>query len=130
VDKRSAVDKPMLRPWLANVFDATYIPDPARRADPLASPAGAADTADLTGIAPALVLTAAHDLLRDEGERYADRLRRAGALVDHHDIPGVDHGYDNEDEETARRVYSWIAGHVRRATAPRREDSPRSRPRN
>jgi acetyl esterase/lipase len=117
-DKEAAIDKPVLRPWMANVFDAAYVPDPVRRADPLVSPGGAADTADLTGIAPALVLTAAHDMLRDEGERYAERLRTAGSLVEYHDIPDVDHGYDNDDEETARRVYAWIAGQVRRATAP------------
>ena len=62
-DKTSTIAKPMLRPWMGEVFDGAYLPDRAARADRLVSPAGAADTADLTGIAPALVLTPAHDRL-------------------------------------------------------------------
>jgi acetyl esterase/lipase len=112
-DKRSVIAKPTLRPWMADVFDSAYVPDPRERADRLVSPAGPADTADITGIAPAFVITAEYDLLRAEGERYAERLRKAGALVEHYDIPSVDHGYDAQDVETARQVYSLIANHVR-----------------
>ena len=73
---------------MGDVFDNAYIPDPAMRADRLASPAGAADTADLTGIAPALVLTCELDRLRGDGVAYAHRLRAAGALLAHVDLPG------------------------------------------
>ncbi|MBV1938219.1 alpha/beta hydrolase [Streptomyces sp. BV286] len=117
-DKRAAIAKPMLRPWMADVFDSSYVPDPRRRTDPLVSPAHPSDTADLTGIAPAFVVTAGNDLLRAEGVRYAERLRGAGALLDHYDVPGADHGYDQKDAETARGVYALIAEHVRRATTP------------
>lgn len=115
-DKRSAIAKPMLRPWMAEIFDSAYVPDPDRRADRLVSPAGSGDTADLTGIAPAVVVTTEYDLLRAEGARYAERLRTAGALVEHYDVPNVDHGYDGRDEKTARDVYARIARHVRQAT--------------
>jgi acetyl esterase len=115
-EKRSVIAKPTLRPWMADVFDSAYVPDPRERADRLVSPAGAADTADITGIAPAFVITAEYDLLRAEGERYAERLRKAGALAEHYDIPHVDHGYDTNDVETARRVYALIARRVRAAT--------------
>jgi acetyl esterase/lipase len=116
-DKRAATDRPMLRPWMAEVFDGSYVPDPRQRADRLVSPANPAETADLTGIAPAMVITAELDLLRDEGDRYAERLRRAGALVQHHVVPGADHGYDAEDDAQARRVYALIADQVRDAVA-------------
>lgn len=113
--KRAATAKPMLRPWMADVFDSSYVPDAKRRADPLVSPSHPSDTADLTGIAPALVITAEYDLLRDEGERYAERLRGVGALVGYHEVAGADHGYDGDDDEKARTVYGIIAGHVREA---------------
>jgi acetyl esterase len=114
-DKRAAIAKPKLRPWMAEVFDTSYVPDPGERADRLVSPAHPSDTADLKGIAPALVITAEFDLLKAEGERYAGRLRKAGALVEHYDVPQADHGYDVTDEVTAREVYALIARHVRRA---------------
>ena len=41
-------------------------------------PPGPADTADIHGIAPGLVITAAHDLLRAEAARHA---QRAGAAT-------------------------------------------------
>lgn len=71
------------------------------------------------GIAPALLITAEYDLLRAEGERYAERLRGAGALVEHHDVAGADHGYDGTDDAKAREVYTLIARHVREATGGR-----------
>ncbi|MFI6493211.1 alpha/beta hydrolase [Streptomyces sp. NPDC050564] len=114
-DKRAAIAKPLLRPWMAEVFDTSYVPDPRRRTDRLVSPAHPSDTADLSGIAPALVITAEFDLLKAEGERYAERLRQAGALVEYHDVPQADHGYDVNDDVKAREVYALIARHVRRA---------------
>ncbi|WP_306750963.1 alpha/beta hydrolase [Saccharothrix yanglingensis] len=115
-DKTSTIAKPMLRPWMGEVFDGAYLPDRAARADRLVSPAGAADTADLTGIAPALVITPAHDRLHAEGARYAERLRRVGALLEHRDVPDADHGYDVGRADLARESYALIARHVARAT--------------
>ena len=112
-DKRSVIAKPLLRPWMADIFDTSYVPDPELRGDPLVSPAHPSDTADLTGIAPALVITPEHDLLHAEGTRYAERLRSVGALRDHCDVPGADHGYDQNDAETARDIYGLMAQHMR-----------------
>jgi acetyl esterase/lipase len=111
-DKSSLAESPMLRPWMADVFDGSYVPEPRQRTDRLVSPANPADTADLTGIAAALVITAELDLLRDEGDRYAERLRQCGALVQHHVVPGADHAYDGDDDELTREVYALIARQV------------------
>lgn len=118
-DKRASIAKPMLRPWMAEVFDTAYVPDPRERADRLVSPGNPADTADLKGIAPAVVITAEFDLLKAEGKGYAERLRQADALVEYHDVPEADHGYDGKDIEKARQVYALIARHVKQATNPK-----------
>ena len=108
-DKRAAAAKPVLRPWMADVFDSAYVPDRRRRTDPLVSPAHTSDTSDLTGIAPALVITAELDLLYAEGKRYAERLASVNALVEHHVVAGADHGYDGTDDAKALASYALIA---------------------
>jgi acetyl esterase len=43
----------------------------------------------LAGVAPALVLTAEHDPLRDDGRAYACRLAQAGVTVRHQEFPAT-----------------------------------------
>ena len=60
--------------------------------DPVVSPLR---VGDLSGLSPALVVTAGFDVLRDEGDRYATRLREAGVAVDHRRMSSMIHGFIN-----------------------------------
>lgn len=67
-----------------------YVPEAALRADPLVSPLRAPSLALLP---PAVVVTAEFDVLRDEGQRYADRLEADGVHVARLHYDGTIHGF-------------------------------------
>lgn len=48
---------------------------------------------DVTDVAPAVILLAEHDVLRDEGRKYADKLSAAGIPVDIKVFDGQMHGF-------------------------------------
>jgi acetyl esterase len=69
-----------------------YTTDPEQRAQITASPLRAT-TEQLTGLPPALVITAEADVLRDEGEAYASKLRQAGVPVVATRYQGIIHDF-------------------------------------
>jgi acetyl esterase len=83
-------------PWLTRKamqwFWDAYAPDLASRAEPTASPLQAT-VEQLRGLPPALVITDEADVLRDEGEAYARKLREAGVEVTAVRYEGVFHDF-------------------------------------
>lgn len=77
------------RAWIEWFF-GHYLTGPDDGLDPRVSPGRAED---LTGLPPALVLTAEFDPLRDQGAAYARRLAEAGVAAEHVDYPGMIHGF-------------------------------------
>jgi acetyl esterase len=73
-------------------FKEHYLPDASFETDPHASPLFAKD---LSGLPPALLVTAGFDPLRDEGRAYADRMRDAGVKVEYVCAEGSMHGFLN-----------------------------------
>ncbi len=83
-------DDPYLsRDNMAYYWDA-YLDGRLDTADPYAVPMRATD---LSGLPPAYVLTAESDPLRDEGERYGERLAQAGVTTTVRRAPGTIHGF-------------------------------------
>lgn len=107
--------KPLINPRMARLFNNAYVPDVASRKDPLASPLLAAD---LAGVAPAVVITAEYDLLRDEADDYARRLADAGVPVTHQVVAGVDHAFTHaEPVEKLREVLVLMEAALKSAWA-------------
>lgn len=100
------------------VFRDLYLTDsPVPITDPRVSPLLADD---VSGLAPALVVTAGFDPLRDEGDLYAAALERAGVPVDLRRLGSMVHGFMNFAglgggvERSVADITSALRAHLRR----------------
>jgi acetyl esterase/lipase len=102
---------------MAWFWDA-YEPDVQRRQEPLASPLRAGDE-QLAGLPPAFVMVGEADVLRDEGEAYAARLRAAGTAVTTVRYDGITHDFMNlnslSDTHATRAAIAQAIGILRDA---------------
>ncbi|MFK0173719.1 alpha/beta hydrolase [Streptomyces sp. NPDC090306] len=89
-------------------FNAFYLDSGADPADPLVSPVR---RKELSGLPPALIVTAEFDPLRDEGELYGRRLREAGVPATVSRYEGAGHGFVQH--------FSWIPEYHRVFTETR-----------
>lgn len=92
-------------------FWAHWLPDGAGP-DAATAPLRAAD---ISGLPPAYVITASHDVLRDEGKAYAGRLAEGDALASHDHVEGTIHGFFSMGglapiaTDTLQRAARWAA---------------------
>ncbi|OUY06386.1 alpha/beta hydrolase [Acinetobacter populi] len=72
--------------------------------DPLVSPL----YGDLNKVAPAYIVTAGYDLLHDEGEIYAQKLKQAGIAIKYQEAQDMTHGFINFTPIHKAAKQHWI----------------------
>ncbi|MEC7986121.1 MAG: alpha/beta hydrolase [Myxococcota bacterium] len=83
-------------------FHSNYEPDLEKRRNPLVSPIFAES---LSRLPPAVVVTAGFDVLRDEGDAYAKKLKEDGVETHHIHHPSFLHGF----------MYTDLIDHITKA---------------
>jgi acetyl esterase len=102
----------------AEWFWTSYLDDESQRGDFMVSPLRATP-ADLEGLPPALVIVDENDVLRDQGEAYADKLRSAGVPTTSVRFNGTIHDFLRlnalRDSESTKAGISLAVAAIRRA---------------
>ncbi len=95
-------------------FWECYLSSPADAKNPLAAPSCATN---VSGLPPASISTCEYDILRDEGEAYADALREAGINVTSRRYLGMIHGFPQFPyvTEVANRAITDLGGDLAHA---------------
>lgn len=105
------LDQPGLgRDAMISFWDG-YLPDARARSHPDAAPL---QEVFLSGLPPAVIVTAERDVLRDDGELYATRLVQAGVRVEHRRFPGQRHGFFGQSDEALAFAADAISGTLNR----------------
>jgi acetyl esterase/lipase len=88
-------DSPFLDHDVVAAFMQWYLPPKIDMSEPAKLPPtlAPANTADLSGLAPAFIGTAEYDPIRDDGARYAELLSAAGVPVELYNAPTLVHGF-------------------------------------
>jgi acetyl esterase len=113
--KVSSLDKPLLGAGLVRFFNSCYLSDSAQARDPLVSPL-LATVGELQGMPATTLITAEHDILRGEGEAYAEKLRQAGVPVNERMFAGCDHMFTHlGPDDSAEQAWQLIEDGLREA---------------
>jgi acetyl esterase len=95
-------------------FWSNYLQDPSQADHPHASPLRAPD---LAGMPPTWLMTAQYDVLCDEADAFARRLRQAGVSVEQHCAASLNHGFLKHAarlqpaHEGMARACNWLRHH-------------------
>lgn len=105
-------DEPLLSRRDMEWFWNQYLEDPIQKYNPFAA-VGRID--DPSGVAPAVVVTAGFDVLRDDGVAYARKLEESGVPTIHEHYPTLAHGFLSvtDDVDAADEAMIQLADDIR-----------------
>ena len=85
---------------------------PEQRQEITCSPLNATPE-ELRNAAPAVIQTCVRDSLQLDGERYAEKLRKAGVPVTFHCYPAVGHGFTETEGPEQEKGIRWLLDAIR-----------------
>jgi acetyl esterase len=102
-------------PKVAVIFNKSYLAKREDAQNPMVSPVYA-KIKDLEGLPPALIFTAENDTLWEEGEQYANMLKKAGVNVLYKKFAGCAHEFSHNGPAEARKeLWGTIAEGLKKA---------------